>query len=68
MIERGGWDLHRAQDFLFGEGRSDAPIAATPQDIHPIVTGGAGLKMTYLPLWMGGTKSITRAVPDFGTA
>lgn len=39
-----------------------SPIARTPGDIHPVVTGGAGVKMTYLPLWAGGTYSVTRGV------
>jgi hypothetical protein len=43
----------------------DRPVARTPEDIHPIVTGGAGVKMTYLPLWSGGTRTITRRVRAF---
>lgn len=66
MIERGGWDLRAAQSFLFNESDPAARIAATPADIHPIVTGGAGLKMTYVPLWMGGTRSVTRTIELFG--
>lgn len=66
MIERGRWDLRAAQDYLFNESDSAAPIAATPQDIHPIVTGGPGLKLTYPPLWMGGTRSVTRAIESLG--
>lgn len=66
MIERGGWDLRAAQDFLFSESDPTARIAAAPEDIHPIVTGGAGLKMTYPPLWMGGTRSVTCAIESLG--
>ncbi|WP_119419173.1 hypothetical protein [Desertibaculum subflavum] len=66
MIERGGWDLAAAQDYLFNQSESAARIAASPRDIHPIVTGGAGLKMTYPPLWMGGTRSVTRAIESLG--
>ena len=40
------------------------PISRSAGDIHPIVTGGAGVKMTYLPLWGGGTLSVTAAVRD----
>jgi hypothetical protein len=60
QIARHGWDLARIQDYLFAAG------AAAPrrEDIHPIVTGGAGVKMTCLPLWAGGTVSVTRAVND----
>ena len=39
-------------------------ISRAPGDIHPIVTGGAGIKMTYLPLWAGGTFSVTMAVRE----
>ena len=53
-----GWDLARIQAFLFASG----PIARAPVDIHPIVTGGPGVKMTYLPLWAGGTLSVTRTI------
>ena len=42
------------------------PIAASAADIHPIQTGGPGVKMTYLPLWAGGTTPITRALRDLG--
>ena len=38
------------------------PVSRGPEDIHPIVTGGAGVKMTYLPLWAGGTLSVTMGV------
>jgi hypothetical protein len=38
------------------------PISRSPGDIHPIITGGAGVKMTYLPLWAGGTLSVTMGV------
>ncbi len=37
-------------------------IARSAADIHPVVTGGAGIKMTYVPSWGGGTYSVTRAV------
>jgi hypothetical protein len=67
QITRHGWDLARAQRYLFetreGVGESLAaalPVAERPEDIHLIVTGGAGVKMTYLPLWAGGTKVVTR--------
>ncbi len=61
QIAKRGWDLARIQDFLF----SAHPTGARgPRHIHPIVTGGAGVKMTYLPLWAGGSLSVTRAVRD----
>lgn len=69
QMTRHGWDLARAQRFLFetreGVGETLAaalPVAGAPQDIHLIVTGGAGIKMTYLPLWAGGTKVVTRTL------
>ena len=31
-----------------------------PEAIHPIVTGGAGYKMSYLPIWGGGSQTVTR--------
>ena len=34
-------------------------MARSPDDIPLVVTGGAGLKMTHVPLWMGGTRPIT---------
>jgi hypothetical protein len=65
-ISAGGWDLRRVQDYLFRlHMPDDRPVARTPEDIHPIVTGGAGVKMTHLPLWSGGTRTITRRVPAF---
>ena len=49
-----------------GEGPADdeapVPAAAAPGDIHVLVTGGTGIKMTYLPTWAGGTMSATREV------
>jgi len=74
QIAKHGWDLARIQDFLFSaqsvdlpglvEIVADRPVARSPEDIHPIITGGAGVKMTHLPLWAGGTVSVTRAVCD----
>ena len=36
--------------------------ARAPEAIHPIVTGGAGYKMSYLPIWGGGSQTVTRAL------
>ena len=58
-----GWDLARIQAHLFE--RAEAPASA-PEAIHPVVTGGAGVKMTHLPLWGGGTIPRTRALLDPG--
>jgi hypothetical protein len=56
LIVRAGWDLSAIQRFLYDD---TPPVARSAADIHPIVTGGAGIKMTHLPLWMGGTLSMT---------
>jgi hypothetical protein len=61
LIVRHGWDLARVQRWLF-EAAGEPPVARALDDIHVIVTGGPGIKMTYLPLWAGGTRTITRAV------
>ena len=37
-------------------------LAREPDAIHVIVTGGAGYKMTYLPVWGGGSQTVTRPV------
>ena len=79
-IHNAGWDLSTVQSYLFREGRAmslgdmgggrpepgqaDRGVARAPDAIHPIVTGGAGVKMTYLPLWAGSTSPITREVRD----
>jgi hypothetical protein len=72
-----GWDLGQVQRYLFEARRpypfvgldvpDDRPLADSPEDIHPIVTGGAGVKMTYLPLWSGGSRTVTRLVRTFGS-
>jgi hypothetical protein len=52
-----GWDIGRVQRYVFEQGDG---VARAPDAIHPIVTGGAGYKMTYLPVWGGGSKTVTR--------
>jgi hypothetical protein len=59
LIEAAGWTLGDVQRFLFEEGGGTA-LARSPADIHPILTGGPGVKMTALILWHGGTLSVTR--------
>ena len=54
-----GWDLARIQRYMFEQGDG---IARSADAIHPILTGGAGYKMTYLPVWGGGSETVTRAV------
>ena len=72
IVANAGWDLARVQDYLQGsrhpypfDGVNELdtrPLAASPADIHPIVTGGVGIKMTYLPLWSGGSETVTKPV------
>ena len=57
IILKAGWHLSRVQDYLFG---ADPGIARNAADIHPIITGGPGVKMTHPTLWMGGTETVTR--------
>lgn len=59
IVRHDGWDLSRVQRYLFDEGQD---VARTPDAIHPIVTGGAGYKMSYLPIWGGGSRTVTRPV------
>ncbi len=72
ILAKDGWDLARLQTYLHGrrqqfvyEGvdeRDERPLARSPEDIHPIVTGGVGIKMTYLPLWSGGSDTVTKPI------
>ncbi len=59
IVRHDGWDLARVQRFMFELGED---VASSPEAIHPIVTGGAGYKMTYLPIWGGASQTVTRAV------
>jgi hypothetical protein len=61
-IQKGGWTLTQAQDFMWELAGTDWPIARSPQDIHLIITGGPGVKMTCLVPWGGGTWCQTVAV------
>ena len=63
QIAARGWDLDRIQRHLIEAGeRQGARLAATPDDILPVVTGGPGVKMAHLPLWGGGSRTVTVAV------
>jgi len=72
ILTRDGWDLDRVRAYLHasrhpyafeGAGElDDRPLARAPEDIQPIITGGVGVKMTYLPLWAGGSDTVTKAV------
>lgn len=54
-----GWDISRIQRYMFDEG---VYVARSPESIHPIITGGAGFKMTYLPVWGGGSETVMRVL------
>ena len=67
-----GWTLPMIQAFLADarplvldgavvswKGLAERGLAEGPESIHPIVTGGPGVKITHLPLWGGGTEPIT---------
>ena len=45
------------QRYVFDQGQG---VASAPEAIHPIVTGGAGYKMSYLPIWGGGSQTVMR--------
>jgi hypothetical protein len=57
IVRHDGWDIARVQRWLFDEGQG---AARAPDAIHLIVTGGAGYKMSYLPIWGGGSQTVTR--------
>jgi hypothetical protein len=57
IVRHDGWDIARVQRYVFETGDG---IARAPEAIHPIVTGGAGYKMTYLPIWGGGSQTVMR--------
>jgi hypothetical protein len=63
VLVKAGWSLGDAQAFLMGNPGLDGPIARSPADIHLIITGGAGVKMTCLVPWGGGTACVTRRLP-----
>ena len=43
IARHAGWDLARVQRYMFEQGED---VARSPDAIHPILTGGAGYKMT----------------------
>jgi hypothetical protein len=59
IVRHDGWDISRVQRYVFDEGQG---VARSPESIHPIVTGGAGYKMSYLPIWGGGSQTVMRAL------
>ena len=64
LIQKRGFTLPDARNFIWQEspGSLDGkpwPLATSAQDIHFVLTGGAGVKMTCLAPWGGDTKSVT---------
>jgi hypothetical protein len=57
IAKHDGWNIARIQRFVFDESEG---AARSSDAIHPIVTGGAGYKMTYLPIWGGGSQTVMR--------
>ena len=57
IVRHDGWDIRRVQRYVFEQGDG---VARAPEAIHPIVTGGAGYKMSYLPIWGGGSQTVMR--------
>ncbi|CAN5512950.1 hypothetical protein BH10PSE6_BH10PSE6_09170 [soil metagenome] len=57
IVRHDGWDIRRVQRYVFEQGDG---VAKAPEAIHPIVTGGAGYKMSYLPIWGGGSQTVMR--------
>lgn len=58
-----GFDLAGVQGHLLkSTGAGATRLAPAPSGIHPVVAGGPGVKMAYLPLWGGGSRMVTRQV------
>jgi hypothetical protein len=63
VIAKSDWSLAQAQAFLQHESGTTWPIARAHEDIHIIIAGGAGVKMTCIVPWGGGTFCVTRRLP-----
>ncbi|MBN9561495.1 MAG: hypothetical protein J0H14_12325 [Alphaproteobacteria bacterium] len=55
---KAGWTLADIQAGMV-RALSEVEVECSAEDVCPVLTGGAGIKMTYLPLWSGGTRSVT---------
>jgi hypothetical protein len=42
----------------------DVRVAATPEDVLLAVVGGIGIKSAYVPSWGGGSRAVTKRVPE----
>ncbi len=65
ILSRSQWTIGQAQEFLYRDASTDWPIARGPADIHVTIAGGAGVKMTTLVPWGGGSASVTRRLREF---
>ncbi len=64
MAER-GWTMDQIANQLCSDIRTLSQGSIndiSPNDIHTVITGGPGVKMTVMPLWGGGTRPVTRAL------
>jgi hypothetical protein len=48
--------------FAVGRERAGHPVAAGPDALHVLVTGGPGVKMLHLPGWIGGSRMVERGL------
>lgn len=65
LVQKHQWNLAAMQEFLFKQSPPSSsgaewPLARSANDIAAILTGGAGIKMTCLAPWGGGTFSVTK--------
>lgn len=65
LIQKHQWNLSAMQEFILQKspaslGGAPWPLARSARDINCILTGGAGIKMTCLAPWGGGTFSVTK--------
>jgi hypothetical protein len=75
LLVKEGWVLEKIQNYIFERAaipanefskeiqryitKDSISPAKSPEHIFPIVTGGIGIKMTYLQTWAGGTDANT---------
>ncbi|MDQ4118756.1 MAG: hypothetical protein M3235_17600 [Actinomycetota bacterium] len=55
--------FERGNSVLAARNLPDARVAAGPDALHVLVTGGAGTKMLHLPGWIGGSRAVARRFP-----
>lgn len=53
------WSLKQIQQYIYNHSNARLQIAKSPDHIYPVITGGLGIKMTYLQTWAGGTEAVT---------